>query len=131
MSMTFEAPFDAPVTVTILPNPNLENEEGQDLSLQFKLAIDGTRSTYVKSSARKNMSFTWSSIGRGKLVEVEEFYKLYAGDSIRLTDFRGDQWNVIFRENPIDVTIDRRSFNSGGGRKESGSLTLNFLGVQI
>jgi hypothetical protein len=131
MSMTLEAPFNAPVTVTILTNPDLDNTEGQDLSLQFKLSIDGTRSTYVKSSARKRMTFTWSNIGRGKLVEVEEFFKLYAGDSIKLTDYRGIQWNVIFGDNPIDINVNRRSLNSGGGRKESGSLTLEFLGAQI
>jgi len=129
--MIIEAPFSAPVTTLILPNPKLENTEGWDLSVDFKLSIDGTRSTYVKSSNRKTLIFTWENLGRGKLVEIEEFYKLYTGDSIKLTDFRGDQWNAIFGENPIDISIDTRSSNSGGGRKESGSITLQLLGAQL
>jgi len=131
MTMILEAPFAAPITTMIMPNPQLENTEGRDISANFKLSIDGTRSTYVKSSDRKTLTFTWEDLGRGKLVEIQEFFKLYVGDSIKLTDFRGDQWNVIFGENPIDVSINSRSYNSGGGRKESGSVTLEFLGAQI
>lgn len=131
MSMIFEAPFFTPVTVTILPNPELENTEGQDISVQLKRAIDGTRSSYVKSSDRKTLNFVWQNLGRGKLVELQEFFKLYVGEQVRLTDFRGDQWNVIFSENPIDVSVNTRSVNAGGARKESGSISLELLGVQI
>ena len=138
MSMTLRAPYAnpnnpavGPITALILPNPELENTEGQDLSLQLRRAIDGTRSTYVKSSDRKSLSFTWESLGRGKLIEVQEFFKLYVGDHILLEDFRGDIWDVIFAEDPISTTTSKRSANFGGPRAESGSLTLEFLGAKI
>ncbi len=131
MSMILEAPFAGPITVMIVPNPEPENTEGRDISVELKLSIDGTRSSYVKSSERRTLIFTWRGLGRGKLVEIEEFFKLYVGDHIRLTDFRGDQWDVIFGENPIDVSINTRSVNAGAARKESGSVTLEFLGIKI
>lgn len=138
MTMTFRGPYAnpnnpavGPITTLLMPNPELENTEGQDLSLQLRRAIDGTRSTYVKSSDRKSLSFTWNDLGRGKLVEVEEFYKLYAGDHVLLTDFRDDVWDLIFNENPISVQMTSRSANFGGPRQESGSLTLELLGVKI
>lgn len=131
MSMVLEAPYVAPVAALILPNPELDNSEGQDLSVDLRKAIDGTRSTYVKSNNQKRIAFAWANLGRGKLVEVEEFYKLYTGQRIRLTDFRGDVWNVIFSDNPINIVVGRRSFNSGAARKESGTLELEFLGTQV
>lgn len=114
-----------------MPNPDHGNTKGQDLAVDFKKSIDNTRYTYVKSSSRKRLTFTWEVLGRGKLVEVQEFYKNYAGDNIRLTDFRDNSWDVIFAEDAIDITMDRRTGNVGGARYESGSLTLEFLGVKI
>ena len=131
MTMTFEAPHPGAVTAMLLPNPDLDNSEGQDLSLDFRLSINGTRSTYVKSNVQKRLNFSWTSLGRGKLVEVEEFYKLYTGGRIKLTDFRGDEWDLIFSDNPITISVNKRSYNSGAARKESGSLELEFLGTQI
>lgn len=131
MTMILEAPYSAPVTTMILPSPELEDEEGQDLVVNFKLSINGTRATYVKSSDRRTLNYTWQSLGRGKIVEIEEFFKIYVGGFVKLTDFRGDQWKVIFSENPISASMDKRSFNSGGGRKESGSVTLEFLGTKV
>ena len=124
-------PAVGPVTVLQLPNPDLGNTEGQDLSVNFKRSMDGARHTTVKSSDRKSLSFTWDKLGYGKLVEVQEFFKLYAGDHMLLTDFRDDIWDVIFNENPISMTVNTRSLNAGGPRSESGSLTLEFLGAQI
>ena len=138
MSMTLRGPYAnpnnpavGPITTLILPNPELDNTEGQDLSLQLRHAIDGTRSTYVKSSARRTLSFAWSNLGRGKIVEVQEFFKLYAGDHVLLEDFRGDIWDVFFAEDPLSMATEKRSANFGGPRTESGSLALEFTGVQI
>ncbi len=131
MSVVLEAPFPGSVTALLLPNPLLGDLEGRDQTLQFRRSIDGTRYTYIKTSDRKRLTFTWEVLGRGKLVEVQEFYKNYTSERILLTDFRGDIWDVIFSENPITITMDTRSANAGGIRFESGSLTLEFLGAQI
>ncbi len=138
MTMVLRAPLAnpsnpavGPITTLQLPNPEHGNTEGSDLSVNFKRSMNGARHTTVKSSDRKTLNFSWNVLGYGKLVEVQEFFKLYAGDHMLLTDFRGDIWDVIIVDNPVNVTVNTRSFNAGGPRKESGSLTLEFLGVQI
>ena len=124
-------PAVGPITSLILPNPDFGNTESQDISVDFKLSMNGTRYTYVKSSDRKLLTFTWSNLGRGKLIELQEFYKLYAGDHILLTDYREEIWDAIFNTSPLDFSIDTKSSNFGGPRPESGTITLEFLGVKI
>lgn len=131
MSFILEAPHPGAVTALLLPNPELGDTEGRDLDVELKQSMNGTFYTYVKSSDRKRMVFNWPSIGRGKLVEVQEFFKNYSGEHALFTDFRGDIWDVIFERNPIEITINKRTSPAGGPRFESGSLTLEMLGAQI
>jgi hypothetical protein len=130
MTMIIEGPYPGIIQAVLLPNPKFGNNEGIDQSVEFRKAIDGTRYTYVKSSDRKTLIYTWETLGRGKLVEIQEFYKLYAGNHIKLTDFRADVWDAIFAVDP-SLSIETRSVNAGAARKESGTITLEFLGVQI
>lgn len=110
-----------------LPNPDLEDSEGRDISVDFKLAIDGTRTTYVKSSDRKKITYTWSNLGRRLIRDIHVFYRAAAGQKFNLTDFRGNSWVVIFAANPIDSTMNGVA-TVPGGHNEQGSITLEFLG---
>lgn len=114
------------VTALLLPNPELGDSEGQDLALNQRRAINGTRYSYVKTSSRKLLTFTWSNLGRGKLVEIQEFYKLYAGSHALLTDHRGDIWDVTFVNEPSVTTNSRAA-----PLTESGSITLEFIGESV
>lgn len=131
MSVTLAGPYPGSITITVLPNPDLDNSEGRDISVDFRRSMNGARYSYIKSSEREALNFEWTSLGRGKIIEVQEFYKLYTGEHILLTDFRGDAWDVIFTTAPIIIEMARRSFNSGGNRKESGNLSLSFLGKKL
>lgn len=108
----------------VMPNPDFGNAEGRDLSLDAQKSMDGTLYSYVQSSGRRTFSYTWSDLGRGKIVEVQEFFKLFAGVAIQLIDHRGTSWLVIFKDATIDASVDSRS---AGSRRESGSITLDFL----
>ena len=130
MTMVIEGPYPGIAQALLLPNPIHGNTEGRDQLVSFRKSINGTRYTYVKSSERKRLEFTWETLGRGKLVEIQEFYKLYAGNHIKITDFRGDVWDAIFVGEP-ELSIEKRTANAGAARKESGTITLEFLGVQI
>ena len=130
MTMIIEGPFPGISQAIILPNPTHGNTEGRDQTVDLHKSINGTRRTYVKSSSQRRLEFSWDSLGRGKLVELQEFHKFFAGEHVKLTDFRGDVWDVIFIDQP-NLTVQSRSINSGAARKESGNVTLEFLGVQI
>lgn len=114
--------------IVTLPDPDFSNTEGRDQSVDLRLSIDGTRTTYVKSSERKNLSFTWSRLDRRIILAIEDFFIASAGELFNVTDFRGQVWNVFFASNPIDATMDGIA-STPGGHNERGSITLEFTGT--
>ena len=65
------------------------------------------------------------------MLEVQEFIQAYIGEEVRLVNFRDEVWKVIITSDPNTFTLDRRSYNSGGVRKEAGNFTLEFVGTKI
>lgn len=124
--MTVE--FRSSVAVMVLPNPSLENEEGAELIVNHRVAMDGTDYTYVKSGSDFRLVLTFENIGRGKLVEAEEFYRASVGEKINFLDHRGNSWVVVFDDAPLDFITDGKSGLSGGERQEQGSFQLVLVG---
>ena len=121
----------ASVAIIDFPNPDLSNTESLDSEVKYKSSMNGTPYTYIKSNLDRKLSFTFSNMGLGKLVELQEFQRIFSGEQLTLTDHRSDQWLVIFDEDSISYSTDSRSFNSGGARKEQGSVTLILVGKPI
>jgi hypothetical protein len=130
MTISLAAPFSAPTSITLLPNPIFGNAEGIDSETSYDEAIDGNPHTYVKRSGNMKLAFQFANIGRGKLLEVQELLQAYVGEQIRLIDHNGDVWRVV-AISPVSLTIDGLAINSGGPRKESGSFTLEFIGAKV
>jgi len=131
MTMTFMAPIGAIETVVLTPNPKLQDPESIDHGVNFKEAMDGTFYTTVFSSAQKLLTYDFESMGKGKLVELEEFFKLYAGKHILITDYRGESWDVVFTEDTLSTVTEKLAKFASTGRQEAGSITLEFTGVRI
>lgn len=129
--LRLEAPYNATQQITVLPNPDLDDEEGYDITTLVRKAMDGTIYSYNKrpSTTEKRLVFTWTEAARGKILEVIEFIELYGGGLIRLIDHRGRIWKVILETNPTSFTILNRAVPAGFN--ESGSFTLSFFGKQI
>ena len=88
---TLEAPHPLLQTTTLLPNPQFSDNEGLLGSVNRKLAIDGTRYTYVKRRDRRKLKWTfWLS--RNKGLELRAFIQSYFAAKIRVTDLRGRVW---------------------------------------
>lgn len=126
-----EAPCEGPTAAILLPNPNVEDSEALEHQLNFNRSMNGTRHTYVKSSTDRKLIYEFSDIGRGKILEVQAFLKQFRGKRIRLTNFRGEIWKVFINQSGTEFQTNKRSFNSGGARKEAGSFTLEFIGQKI
>ena len=131
MSIQLAAPFEGPKTITILPNPDFGDEEAIDTTLNYAESMDGTPYTYVERSGNFRIRMQFTNQGRGKMLEVQEFLQFYAGEEIKLTDHNDRIWQVVYVPNQTIFTHDKRSYNSGGPRKEAGSFSLEFTGVQI
>ena len=125
------APFVAPTTITLLPNPDFEDEEGLDVEVDYKESMDGTRHTYVRNAEQTVIKYTFTNMGRGKMFEMQEFLIAYIGEEIRLTNFRNEVWRVNITSDPHTFEHTNLSKPAGGPRGESGSFELEFTGVKI
>ncbi len=131
MTIEIRAPFTGPTAIMLLPNPILNNEEAVEQSVNHRLAMDGTNYTYVKTGPDRKLTLSFENQGRGKMVEVQEFYRLFAGQRMRFIDWRGDEWNVVFDAAPIDFSTGSRGAPGGGSRQEQGSFELVLVGAKL
>lgn len=112
-----------------MPNPSLQNQEAGEQFVNHDLAMDGTNYTYVKSSLDRRLTMTFKNIGRGKMVELQEFFRVSAGKRITFRDWRNKLWQVVFDDDILNFTTQSRSAKSGGGRQEQGTFELVLVEV--
>lgn len=125
------APYGAPMMLTLLKNPELGNEESADVVVGHRKAMDGTRYSYVKTSDKVQLNWSWRHVDRGKLIEVEEFVRAFTGEEIQLVDWNGDVWRARLLTTPSDFEINVRSSPCLPGNNEAGDFTLRFLARRL
>ena len=80
---TLTAPYPLLQTTTLLPNPQLSDQEGLTATVTRKTAMDGTRYTYVKRKGDRR-KLKWSfRLMRNKGLELRDFL-------VRLLRFAGE-----------------------------------------
>ena len=79
---TFQAPAPVYQTVTYLPNPLFSDGENVVATVSRKLAMDGTRYTYVKNKGRRRLKWTFR-LTRNKALEFRAFITLYFAAQLR------------------------------------------------
>ena len=122
--MILYAPADAPIDAIEMPDPSLSNEEGRRVSMDLFVARDGTQHTYIHKTNDTILNYDFTGVGRGKIVELQQFLKKHAGNEMRLEDHRGDLWRVSLRETELLATMNRRA----DPVLEDGSFSLSFQG---
>jgi len=110
-----------------MPNPQLANTRGQIVQTNLRTSRDGTQYTYNRKGLEKTLSYTFEGVGRGKLVELQEFIKTYQGFQFRIEDHHQVLWLVYITPDTFQTVMDRR----GSPVLESGSITLEFTGSQL
>ena len=126
-----QAPYPLMQTTTLLPDPLFSDSEAVAASLTRKLAIDGTRYTYVKQKGRRKLRLPFR-LTRNKALELRAFIQCYFGVRIKLTDHRGRVWVGNLVDNPFELEGERRAGPaiSPMPRGESVRISLDFEGVQ-
>jgi hypothetical protein len=105
----FEAPYPAIQTTSLLPNPQFSDQEGSLDTVTRKLAMDGTRYTYVKRrNGRRKMRWTFR-LTRNKALEMREFLRSYFASSVRVTDHNERVWVGNFTSNPFEFEGSARA----------------------
>jgi hypothetical protein len=127
---TLQAPYPLLQTTTILPDPKWSDSEAAMIAVSRKLAIDGTKYTYVKVKGRRKLSWPFR-LTRNKALELRAFIQCYFFSMIQVTDYNGRVWLGNFVENPFEFDTAE---SAGPGisplpRGEFVQIQLEFEGV--
>ena len=117
-----QAPFSSIQTTIRLPSPNFGDTLGLGLDMDVMNSINNNRYTYIKRKGRDKINCT-IEMTKKKALELQAFINLYLMDEIRLTDYKGDVWNVKLTQNPFDYEYVKRG--------EITTIQLVFEGVKI
>lgn len=106
-----QAPVPAIQTTTVLPNPRLNDSEAQTHTVEApKFALDGTMYGHVKSNTRSKLQYIFQ-LHRLKALELRAFVSSYYRATIRLTNHKGEVWQVKLVSNPFEFeTASRGEF---------------------
>ena len=107
--MTLQAPYPAVETATLLPDPELSDSEGLAVAVTRKLAMDGTRYTFVKrKDGRRKLQWTLR-LTRNKALELRAFLFAYFASKVQIIDHEGRVWLGYFTQNPFEFETPERA----------------------
>jgi len=126
MSVILQAPYPGMVATTVLPSPDLGDNEALKNRLDIHKSMTGLRRTYVNSSDRNTLTYNFK-ITRSKALELEEFIKAYNSEQWRVTSYDGRVWIVNLMNNPFQFT----SISKAGPRRETLTVQLQLEGTLL
>ncbi len=104
-----EAPYPLLQTTTALPNPQFSDQEALLVTVTRKLAMDGTRYTYVKTrGGRRKLKWNFK-LSRPKGLELRAFIFSYFASKIRIVDHNDRVWIGNFLNNPFEFETTERA----------------------
>ena len=128
----FTAPYPALQTTTLLPSPQFSDSEAVLASVIRKLAMDGTRYTYVKRrNGRQKLKWTfWLS--RNKGLELRALIRAYFTSPVQAIDHNARVWVGNFTSNPFefDTTEGAQPAIAPMPRGELQAIDIEFEGVE-
>lgn len=127
MSLILQAPVPAIQTTTVLPNPNFGDSEAPRSTVAMQQSMNGTLYTYVKSNARSKLQYSLT-LSRMKALELRAFILAYYRAKIRLTNHKGEVWDVYFTSNPFEFSGKGRSSDPGDSMVD---ITLEVEGTLV
>lgn len=125
--MMLQAPYPAIETTSILPNPEFSDVQTGKSEIQIRRSMNNTKRTYVKSSTRELLSYTFS-LTRGKSLELQAFIEAYYRFQIKLTNHKAEIWVVNIVNNPFEFTGAGRSASVYG--QEYVTIPLELEGIK-
>lgn len=125
------APYPAPQTTTVMPNPTFSDQETNLNTVSRRTAMDGTRYTYVKRRVRRKLQWTFK-LSRNKGLEVRAFFIAYFASQIAIVDHRNRTWVGYFTSNPFEFETQSRAAPaiSPMPRGETVSIDIEFEGEE-
>jgi hypothetical protein len=128
----FSAPSPLLQTTTVLPSPQFSDQENLLDTVSRKLAMDGTRYTYVKRrDGRRKLKWTFL-LSRNKALELRAFIFAYFAVAVQAVDHRGRTWVGHFTNNPFEFDTPNAAAPAitPMPRGELQAIDIEFEGVQ-
>lgn len=126
MAVIFIAPFNAPTTAVVLPNPQPGDNQASKNAVTVKRAMDGTYYSYVKSNSWVPLKLEFR-MQRLKAYEFKGFVQSYHSVDWEYIDFTGANWRVKLRSNPLEIV----SQNFDPQNFEWDSIQLSLEGIKL
>jgi len=128
---TLQAPYPRLQTTTLLPNPQFSDAENLQVTMTRKMAMNGTRYTYIKRKERRKLKWSFR-LTRNKGLELRAFIYAYFASKIVVTDHLDRVWQGWLLNNPFEFdTVDRAGpAISPMPRGETQMIELEFEGVE-
>jgi hypothetical protein len=127
-----QAPSPLLQTTTLLPSPEFSDQEALLDTVSRKLAMDGTRYSYVKRrGGRRKLKWTFK-LSRNKALELRAFLMSYFASLVQVLDHNGRTWIGNFTSNPFefDTTDAAQPALAPMPRGELQQIDLEFEGVE-
>jgi hypothetical protein len=113
--MRLKAPYPGIQTITILPEPELGNEESLLDEIKFDIMMDNTRQAYKKTTNDRSFRYTFI-LTIAKMFELQAFVEAYIADLWEIEDHHNKRIRGYCTSNPLVLTQARR-----------GDLTTNII----
>jgi len=124
--VVLEAPFEAIDAVIILPNPLHTDTENLISSINLRRSMNNKKYTYVKSSDNRILRYTFT-LNRNKALELQDFFRFYNANFMKMSNWKGEIWKVQLKTNPIDFSQVTR-YSPTGARVD---VNLEFEGTRV
>lgn len=119
--MIIQAPYEAPLTTSVFPEPELNDSLAPRHRVAFRTMMDGTVRTIVSRTDRVRLGMSLV-LHPAKAEEFREFCRAYKAETWRLTLADGRQFKVALMTNPVNFEA------SGRDKLEA---TVEFQGFQV
>jgi hypothetical protein len=125
--MILQGPVPGLTTTCVFPNPDFGDSESPRSTMTTQQSMNGTLYSYVKSNTRSRLQYTLT-LSRMKALELRAFITSYYRATVRLTNHKGEVWDVSFTSNPFEFTSKEKSSDPGDATV---TITLEFEGLLI
>ena len=119
--------LQTPVSSIVLPCPLFGDGENISSTMSLRRSMNGATRTYIKTNNRRRLTYTFRILNRAKSLEFIDFVKKHNSDKIKLTNWKGEVWDVSFLTNPFDFVHTGRSAPCG----DRVDINIEFEGVRL
>lgn len=124
MSFMFQGPYPEIAVTSFMPSPDFNDSRAMPVKMKPRYMVDGTRFTYVQTSADQKLHFTFT-LTRAKAEELKQFVFALFSKKILIRTHLNEFWVGYIINNPFE---EISAHTAQGIAREIVSATIVFRG---